>query len=166
MDGPSMLYSTIKTYCGGSIPGLVTLSGDSATIYFYTTSDDNNYRGFKMEYWAEEDVDEFGPIHYSTVNYVLMVVSAVVLLVVLICFIYLIIRECRKKPTAYTPNFHQYSKPPRRKRYSFVYEKYFVNPDQKNFKPFEKLKLPPITESVFSTHNEIQNMKNRMRGEL
>ncbi|CAG2244757.1 CUBN [Mytilus edulis] len=68
--------------------------------------------------------------------------------------------ECRKKPTTYTPNFHQYSKPPRRKRYSFVYEKYFVNPDQKNFKPFEKLKLPPITESVFSTHNEIQNMKN------
>ena len=49
-----MYHSTIKTFCGDSVPDIVTLSGDSATVYFYTNSADNNYRGFQMEYWADE----------------------------------------------------------------------------------------------------------------
>ncbi|XP_071125226.1 uncharacterized protein [Mytilus edulis] len=80
MDGPSSLYSVIRSFCGDSSPsGIVKTSGDSATVTFYTSKKDNDYKGFKLEYWAQsKDMTPFRAVNMTSLHWILLVISMII----------------------------------------------------------------------------------------
>ncbi|XP_052076405.1 CUB and zona pellucida-like domain-containing protein 1 isoform X1 [Mytilus californianus] len=80
IDGPSSLYSVIRSFCGDSSPsGIVKTSGDSATVTFHASKKDNDYKGFKLEYWAQsKDMTPFRPVNMTSLHWTLLVISMVI----------------------------------------------------------------------------------------
>ena len=108
------------------------------------------------------DVDTFGPVEYTNVNYILMGISAGLIFVGLIGIVYLIIRDCNKKKPVYKPYTSSFHKPPK-KQYSFVYEKYFLWFNNNTVSSLENLKLPPIAETLSNTKNKMDKLNSPSR---
>jgi hypothetical protein len=101
-------------------------------------------------------------VEYNDINYILITLSVVVIATGITGFVWLIIRDCKKRaPVKEYTVCQPYHKPPPKRQLSFVYEKYFID---FKIQTLDKLKLPPITDSVYTTRDEFDKHKvpNRM----
>lgn len=81
-DGISSLYPELVSWCGSGFP-TSTLNSKYSTLMISFSSDDtdNNYRGFKIAYWAKTKNDvKYVTRPYTALNYILLGVGGVIIL--------------------------------------------------------------------------------------
>ncbi|KAK3099375.1 hypothetical protein FSP39_003533 [Pinctada imbricata] len=100
-DGPNTNYYMIKDFCGDSYPQtVITSSHDTVVITFNADGENNNYSGFKIEYWATtKDYERYGPITMTTLNYLLFGAAGFIALIILAMLGYVSVRRLQQHVT-------------------------------------------------------------------
>lgn len=85
-DGISSLYPELASWCGSGYP-TSTLNSKFSTLMISFSSDDsdNNYRGFKIAYWAKTNDDvKYVTRPYTALNYTLLGVGGAIILTIVL----------------------------------------------------------------------------------
>lgn len=85
-DGISSLYPELASWCGSGYP-TSTLNSKFSTLMISFSSDDsdNNYRGFKIAYWAKTNDDvKYVTRPFTALNYTLLGVGGAIILTIVL----------------------------------------------------------------------------------
>ncbi|XP_062597617.1 ovochymase-2-like [Saccostrea cucullata] len=98
-DGISSLYPEIVSICGFSFP-TSTIHSKYRTIMidFASDSSDNNYRGFKIAYWAKTTAKvKYVTKPFTTMHYTLLGIGCAIIFVILCVLVFVIFARNREK---------------------------------------------------------------------